>query len=157
MYFDGIFFKWDSISHYSSLCHSVEKQENLSHKIFFREINYLVNSLIKSLLSRNSWQKSAVWERISRFSTLCVLYFDFWKYRFFVKLNRKRILIFAVDIISVEEIVNHFLMKVFYVSMQHCSPFYDEKYYVMIAKEHFLIFMIALCENIYLVNTHNAT
>ena len=68
------------------------------------------------------------------------------KYWFFVKLNRRRILIF-----SVEGIVNHFLMKVSYVSVQHFLPFYDEKYYV-IAEEYFLMFIICNCmhcENIW--------
>ena len=38
--------------------HSVEKREIYSHLLVFREINSLVTSMVKTLLSRNFCQKS---------------------------------------------------------------------------------------------------
>ena len=48
--------------------HGMEKREILSHWKKFRQINHLVISLVKPLLSRNFCEK--VWERISRSSTV---------------------------------------------------------------------------------------
>ena len=51
--------------------HSLEKTRNsLSHQKLFREINSLVTSLVKTLLSRNFCQKKAR-ERIFEISILC--------------------------------------------------------------------------------------
>ena len=40
--------------------HSVEKREIYSHQKIFREINFLVTSLVKPLVSRNFCQKSMI-------------------------------------------------------------------------------------------------
>ena len=54
---DSKFFVW------SSMCTAqCEKQEILSHQKIFREINSLVTSLVKPLISRNFCQNA--WERI---------------------------------------------------------------------------------------------
>ena len=66
-WFHGIFFEK---VHMNPIWCTVWKLQKFSlTEKKFRQINYLVISLVKPLLSRNFCEK--VWERISEFSTLC--------------------------------------------------------------------------------------